>query len=166
MDYIKFSSLHHSGIKGMKWGIRRYQNADGTLTDAGKVRYNKDGTKKTVEQMSNRELEEANNRLTKEQNYNRLVGDNYKNRSSNMDIAVRAGASAVGSAMITFGAYSLKDAAVKSKKGEKFEAGKTFKTAGMLAALAATVGAVSSVATSLGGQVSTQNIGDQGGKKK
>lgn len=31
--------LEHHGIKGMKWGIRRYQNEDGTLTDAGKRRY-------------------------------------------------------------------------------------------------------------------------------
>ena len=28
--------LAHYGIKGMKWGVRRYQNYDGTLTDAGK----------------------------------------------------------------------------------------------------------------------------------
>lgn len=33
------SSLEHHGVKGMKWGIRRYQNADGTLTAAGKTRY-------------------------------------------------------------------------------------------------------------------------------
>lgn len=31
--------LYHSGVKGMKWGIRRYQNKDGTLTPAGKKRY-------------------------------------------------------------------------------------------------------------------------------
>ncbi len=31
--------LYHHGIKGQKWGIRRYQNEDGTLTDAGKRRY-------------------------------------------------------------------------------------------------------------------------------
>lgn len=30
--------LCHYGIKGMKWGIRRYQNEDGTLTAAGKKR--------------------------------------------------------------------------------------------------------------------------------
>lgn len=30
--------LEHYGIKGMKWGVRRYQNEDGTLTDAGKNR--------------------------------------------------------------------------------------------------------------------------------
>ena len=34
------TSLTHHGIKGMKWGIRRYQNKDGTLTAAGKERYN------------------------------------------------------------------------------------------------------------------------------
>ena len=31
--------LYHHGIKGQKWGIRRYQNEDGTLTAAGKERY-------------------------------------------------------------------------------------------------------------------------------
>ena len=30
--------IQHYGIKGMKWGVRRYQNKDGTLTAAGKKR--------------------------------------------------------------------------------------------------------------------------------
>lgn len=33
--------LMHYGILGMKWGVRRYQNADGSLTAAGQKRYNK-----------------------------------------------------------------------------------------------------------------------------
>lgn len=32
------TTLQHWGIKGMKWGVRRYQNKDGTLTAAGKKR--------------------------------------------------------------------------------------------------------------------------------
>lgn len=33
--------LCHHGIKGQKWGVRRYQNLDGTLTDLGKQHYSK-----------------------------------------------------------------------------------------------------------------------------
>lgn len=33
------NELYHHGILGQKWGIRRYQNDDGTLTEAGKRRY-------------------------------------------------------------------------------------------------------------------------------
>ena len=34
--------LNHAGIKGMKWGRRRWQNKDGSLTPAGKKRYGVD----------------------------------------------------------------------------------------------------------------------------
>ena len=36
---VKKDELYHHGIQGQKWGIRRYQNPDGTLTEAGKQRY-------------------------------------------------------------------------------------------------------------------------------
>lgn len=34
------NELYHHGIKGMRWGVRRFQNADGSYTSAGKARYN------------------------------------------------------------------------------------------------------------------------------
>ena len=34
--------LYHWGVKGMKWGVRRYQNKDGSLTNAGQRRYERD----------------------------------------------------------------------------------------------------------------------------
>ena len=36
--------LCHQGVKGQKWGLRRYQYLDGTLTPLGKERYRKDST--------------------------------------------------------------------------------------------------------------------------
>lgn len=45
MDYIltydDSDELYHHGVKGMRWGVRRYQNYDGTYTKKGLARYNK-----------------------------------------------------------------------------------------------------------------------------
>ena len=39
-NFISEDELCHWGIKGMKWGVRRYQNYDGSYTKAGIKRYN------------------------------------------------------------------------------------------------------------------------------
>lgn len=47
---VRYSSeyLSHSGIKGQKWGVRRYQNPDGSLTPEGRKRYYKDNGEYTL----------------------------------------------------------------------------------------------------------------------
>ncbi len=81
--------LVHWGIKGQKWGIRRYQNEDGTYTELGKRRRNSETwlipkkeygpsvtasspKKKTVKDLSDEELTNRVKRLNQEKLYKKL----------------------------------------------------------------------------------------------
>lgn len=70
-------TIYHFGVKGMKWGRRRYQNKDGSLTPAGKARYSDDYKRahsgKSVQEMSDAELRTVNNRLQMERQYSQLI---------------------------------------------------------------------------------------------
>ena len=74
--------IYHYGILGMKWGVRRFQNEDGTLTTLGKDRYKSSRAdvgsantprKKKISEMSDKELQDAVNRLRNEQTYAQLT---------------------------------------------------------------------------------------------
>lgn len=48
MSTCNVEELYHHGIKGMRWGVRRFQNKSGILTPAGKKRYSDDDRKTQV----------------------------------------------------------------------------------------------------------------------
>lgn len=89
MDKTNPSQLKHYGILGMRWGVRRYQNKDGSLTSAGRRRLGKDGdgdsdsakavrdkkhlsSHKSVKDMTDDELRERIARLDMEKRYAEL----------------------------------------------------------------------------------------------
>lgn len=76
-DYgLRSNELAHFGVKGMKWGQRRFRNEDGSLTALGKERYGPTGT------ASARRVKKDLNKLDKEQANARV---RYKENSSIYD---------------------------------------------------------------------------------
>lgn len=87
--------LYHFGIKGMKWGIRRFQNKNGSLTAAGKKRYQKgerssdekaspsssSSRSKSISELSDAELRTRINRLNLEKQYKQLISEGADNNT-------------------------------------------------------------------------------------
>ena len=75
-------SLAHHGILGMKWGVRRYQNPDGTLTAEGRRRYdvdyNKRGTKSFIVDQEGKKMKRRDRRFIEKQMVKSLKKENTK----------------------------------------------------------------------------------------
>lgn len=106
------NSLAHYGIRGMKWGVRRFQNSDGSYTSAGKKRkqevsvhedYANAHSKKSVKSMSNAELKARNNRLQMEQQYANLTRKTSRGKQAVQTFIKTAGL--LSGAMAAYGTY-------------------------------------------------------------
>lgn len=58
-NIVEGGYLMHSGIRGMKWGIRRYQNEDGSYTEEGKIRYGRVSKKEEKKETKKESSEKA-----------------------------------------------------------------------------------------------------------
>ena len=90
--------LIHHGVKGMKWGVRRYRNKDGSLTAEGKARAKKRADKaethdkkeeykqasKNRRNLSDEELSKRIKRLENEKKLKKLTEDNTRSTGGKM----------------------------------------------------------------------------------
>lgn len=126
------NTLQHHGILGMKWGVRRFQNKDGSLTSAGKKRRADDSDtdenkqkqepvkKKTVKDMSEDELRARINRLQLEKQYAALMKESNppkstKGRDFVMEVLKRSGENLLPQVINHYGAKYL-NMAIGEKK--------------------------------------------------
>ena len=94
MNSMNNNELYHHGILDQKWGIRRYENEDGTLTPAGKKRYNYDiDSAKEKYKIAKKEAKEATKEYKKTSKFSSSFDQkrlNYNNSIKRMELAKNA----------------------------------------------------------------------------
>lgn len=105
--------LEHHGIKGQRWGFRRFQNEDGTYTDLGAERRREDSGFKRISpndksfQREIRSLDWKNLDDYDSNSSNRGSGEKSRGLSDRARKAIKIGAIAAGSALAVYGGYKI-----------------------------------------------------------
>ena len=100
--------LYHHGTKGQKWGVRRYQNPDGSLTDEGRRRYGKSSRQTRLENSMTKSLEKKRALGAKADEYIDKHGEGSLSLAVRMDRMDRALDRKTSSYIKKYGSESFK----------------------------------------------------------
>ena len=115
-NFISENELYHWGVKGMRWGVRRYQNKDGTLTPAGKKRLSKEASNYYKKEADKREQ----SGIARLREIDEIVSSDKVNKMSDDEVsALLLEMRALESSFRTLKARS-KEIDRKSKLGERY----------------------------------------------
>lgn len=107
---VRSDELYHHGVKGMHWGVRRYQNPDGTLTSAGKKKRRSEVAKsvKSHSEKRDRRAEAARSNSTKSTASNE--SEKKKGLTKNQKTALKIGAAVAVTGLAVYGGYKISQA--------------------------------------------------------
>ena len=105
---MESNHIQHHGIKGMKWGIRRYQNKDGSLTTAGKKRKLVNYAAE-AKGMSDQELRAQINRMNLEKRYTTMSKSTSSKASKFLDTTGKVASIGNNTGKMANDGFKLKD---------------------------------------------------------
>jgi len=116
------NELYHHGIKGQKWGVRRYQNADGSLTDKGRLKYTlkeREDSLGKVSTMSDEQLTSSIKRMQLEKQYRTVTKENIDTGKKYLNSTLKTVGKVALGAAIGVGAVLLIRQAITNQRSAK-----------------------------------------------